>query len=866
MNRNFLLFALMVLVFLTSGCKKDNEVTVDTPIDNDMGMMDDDNTTSKIDTLTTTNGVLFVRTPDEFFQNLPDWSYAYQYIEIDGLRQAYAEAGPADGEVVLLLHGQPSWSYLYRKMIPVLADAGYRVIAMDHLGMGRSDKPVDISAYSYLGHGDRLEKFIQQLGLSDINLFVQDWGSLIGLRVAGLNPDWFATISVGDGVLPVVPQGFQVINPIENPNEIEDIPSLFTDIPAQQIPYYDGCDLIIDAPSTDFEDWANYAMKGASFKASEVLEAMTWYELPTNVEEAYDAPFPSREYMAGVRTFPSLVNELAGVNAEAWDGLTSYEKPFLTIWGGNDIGPQGSCEAQQNFIDNVPGANDKPHVRLPEAGHFLQDDQGIEIANRLVDFYSTNWEDVQLDPCENFDSPIQNEERTQLLIPPSDLRDFRYSEVIPVFECGNGLITEVYNTLSFNDSPEDDWNALDAEELKTQLGAVDVALNGQRHWVINGAESDNPGGGTGFNKTATFGNIQMGLRAQIQGTLSETYYIENAVIRSNTWIFNAGNEIYKLVNPQGEEYIMQSYSRKIVNTQTIEDLASLGSTLNLPEGWSYETERLQEELRLNSNGEAIIIQDELQNSYQKIDDEDQLECTSRVYDNQPTIEESGISYATTPAFEIPEDIQWRVTASAKEIINNEDYKVFLGAGPNAIPDEAWNMLELESPWEKNLDRFLHIDSTTLLRSPSASSNCQGIGCFTPMVYLGHSWIELAQTVTSDYVPCLTDKSNLGIREVPEGHVEISTIKKCQILQFTDEIYQLTDNNGNYYVMHATETGQPTTNVSLPEGWSLEVVSLSEPLIITPFGNEGDCYFNIVIDHLGQGYHQYIYADEVYPSN
>ncbi len=219
--------------------------------------------------------------------------------------------------------------------------------------------------------------------------------------------------------------------------------------------------------------------------------------------------------------------------------------------------------------------------------------------------------------CENFDSPIQTEARTQVLIPPSDLRDFRYSEVIPIFECGNGLISEVYNTLSFNDSPEEDWNDLNAEELKIQLGAVDVALNGQRHWLINGAESDNPGGGTGYDKITTFGNLQMALRAQIQGTLSETYYSDNAVIRSNTWIYNAGNEVYKLVNPQGEEYVMQSYSRKIANNQTIGDLASLGSTLNLPEGWSFETEMLQDELRLNSNGEAIVIQDELQNSYQK---------------------------------------------------------------------------------------------------------------------------------------------------------------------------------------------------------------------------------------------------------
>ena len=132
--------------------------------------------TASLDTLVTSSGVPFVRTPDAQFANLPDWDYPYQYVEIEGLRQAYAEAGPADGEVVLLLHGQPSWSYLYRKMIPVLADAGYRVIAMDHLGMGRSDKPIDIDAYTYLGHNDRLEQFILSLGLTDINLFCTGLG------------------------------------------------------------------------------------------------------------------------------------------------------------------------------------------------------------------------------------------------------------------------------------------------------------------------------------------------------------------------------------------------------------------------------------------------------------------------------------------------------------------------------------------------------------------------------------------------------------------------------------------------------------------------------------------------------------------
>ena len=382
MKVNYFFLLGIALTFFAVSCENDDDIIPQNP--------EDPITENGIDTLITSNGVPFVRTPDMYFQNLPDWSYEYQFVEIDGLRQAYAEAGPSNGEVVLLLHGQPSWSYLYRKMIPVLADAGYRVIAMDHLGMGRSDKPIDINDYSYLGHADRLEQFIQTLGLSDIHLFVQDWGSLIGLRVAGLNPNWFATISVGNGDLVVIPDGFEPFPPVENPNEIEDIPYPFSTFPDQQPPFYEGCELISSGGGQQegFANWMNYALKDTSFRASEVVESLTWFPLSEQVEAAYDAPFPSRAYMAGVRVFPSLVNQMPGLNEDAWAGLTSFEKPFLTIWGGNDVGNLGSCETQQKLIAEIPGAAGQPHDRLPEAGHFLQNDQGEEIAQRLVEFYS----------------------------------------------------------------------------------------------------------------------------------------------------------------------------------------------------------------------------------------------------------------------------------------------------------------------------------------------------------------------------------------------------------------------------------------------------------------------------------------------
>lgn len=364
------------MLLILASCQKDD----------DMDVSPEEETGVEI--LTTADGIEYVRTPEAQFESLPDWPYDYNYLEIDGLRQAYAESGPADGEVVLLLHGQPSWSYLYRKMIPVLAEAGYRVIAMDHLGMGRSDKPIDIDDYTYLGHTDRLERFITGLGLQDVHLFVQDWGSLIGLKVAGENPDWFASIAVGNGGLPILPGDVNVFPEVENPDEIADIPSPFTIMPAQQPSFYDGCELLIDA-EFDFGAWMEYAMKAESFHTAEVIEFYTWFPQTEQVLAAYDAPYPERTYMAGIRKLPSLINEVGGNTEVATEGLSQFEKPFITIWGGNDFGNLGSCEAQQYFIDLVPGAEGQDHVRLPEASHFLQNDQGEEIANRLVDFYGS---------------------------------------------------------------------------------------------------------------------------------------------------------------------------------------------------------------------------------------------------------------------------------------------------------------------------------------------------------------------------------------------------------------------------------------------------------------------------------------------
>ena len=340
--------------------------------------------------MSTDAGVEFVRTPDACFEDLPNWPYESQYIEIDGLWQAFIDVGPADAEeTILLLHGQPSWSYLYRKMIPVLEGAGHRVIAMDHLGMGRSDKPIDPDYYTYQIHVYRLETIIQELELDEtqLTIFVQDWGSLIGLQVVGTHPDWFDRVVVGNGFLPTFEEG-------SIPFELPQIPlvtrQLFyrniTTIPEHQPDFYDDQGNLLEDNGDFFGIWIDYARNDKRFQASQILEAMTYFDLSEEELAAYDAPFPSRVFMGGPRAFPGLVNQLPGVTDSAWESLGEFDKPFLTIWGGNDPGNLGRPEVQQALIDHIPGTEGWDHVRLPEASHFLQDDQGEEIGRRIVEF------------------------------------------------------------------------------------------------------------------------------------------------------------------------------------------------------------------------------------------------------------------------------------------------------------------------------------------------------------------------------------------------------------------------------------------------------------------------------------------------
>lgn len=225
----------------------------------------------------------------------------------------------------------------------------------------------------------------------------------------------------------------------------------------------------------------------------------------------------------------------------------------------------------------------------------------------------------------------------------------------------------------------------------------------------------------------------------------------------------------------------------------------------------------------------------------------------------PTAKEAGLKFSTEKS-KLPDSLKWREIGFAKEIINQKDKIVVISGGDNPIPLSNWDAFKPTFPWTKNIDRHLLFKKTYFYRSPDTDVNCKDKDCIKLREYKGYTWVDMAQPVAVDFIPKKTD-----MLKPERGYLVIKTIKKCQAVYFQDTIYQLTDNKGNFYVMHATETGEPSLDVVLPEGWSLKKVALQEPLIVSPFGGGNDCYFNIIGDHLGQGYHQYIFADKTYPS-
>ena len=289
-----------------------------------------------------------LRTPDARFENLPGYNFAPHYIETRGLRMHYVDEGPRDADPILLLHGEPSWSFLYRHMIPVLQHAGHRVVAPDLVGYGRSDKPSSVYDFSYQRHVDWMRGVLEQLELRNVTLVGQDWGGLIGLRLAAEHPERFARIVAANTFLPT------------------------GDRPA--------------GPA--FLAWRKYSQETPDFHVGGIVKGGCVTDLAPEIVAAYDAPFPDDRYKAGARQFPLLVpvtpeDPAAAANRKAWEVLRRWTKPFLTAFSDSDPITGGADRVLQQAI---PGAEGQPHTTIAGAGHFLQEDKGEELARAVVDF------------------------------------------------------------------------------------------------------------------------------------------------------------------------------------------------------------------------------------------------------------------------------------------------------------------------------------------------------------------------------------------------------------------------------------------------------------------------------------------------
>jgi len=335
-----------------------------------------------VQVMTTIHGVDYVRTPVSCFKDI-DWGdvdYEEKYETVSDLQMAYIEAGPANGEVVLMLHGQPTWSYLHRKMIPIVANAGYRVIAADLIGMGRSDKPISLEFHQYDDHTVYVKEFIENIGLSDVTLFGQDWGSIIGLRVAGENLGRFARIVIANGDLPVIPEGF---NPFTRPTSDDVNPNSPRFREAVSFNSEKGLSFI-----ESFQSWIDWNYH-TDVTPADIVQELNEVTFTPDVYAGYNAPFPSLIYKAGPRALPSM---LAGVGSQtnlAFEALGKFEKPFLTLFGRLDSTPMGSEENQKKWTDHVPGAAGQPHDFFP-AHHFIQEEIGETLAERMVSFMQDN--------------------------------------------------------------------------------------------------------------------------------------------------------------------------------------------------------------------------------------------------------------------------------------------------------------------------------------------------------------------------------------------------------------------------------------------------------------------------------------------
>jgi haloalkane dehalogenase len=293
-----------------------------------------------------------LRTPDERFDNLPDFPFEAHYLDIHdadlgGIRIHFLDEGPGDAPTILCLHGEPSWSFLYRKMIPVFTAAGYRVVAPDLPGFGRSDKPADRNDYSYSKHVQWMRDWLESAGLKNITLLGQDWGGLIGLRLLAENPDLFLRFSLSNTGLPTGDQGV----------------------------------------SEAFERWRQFSQNDPEFDCGIIVNQFGRGSLSEDEIAAYRAPFPSNDYKEGARQFPILVptspdDPASEENRRAWSVLMAWEKPALMCFSDKDPITNG---ADRPFLKLVPGTRNQPHITL-KGSHFIQEEDGETWARAVVEW------------------------------------------------------------------------------------------------------------------------------------------------------------------------------------------------------------------------------------------------------------------------------------------------------------------------------------------------------------------------------------------------------------------------------------------------------------------------------------------------
>jgi haloalkane dehalogenase len=290
-----------------------------------------------------------LRTPDDRFTNLTGWPYAPRYVTVSGLRVHYIDEGAREAPVVLMLHGEPSWSYLYRKLVPVLTAAGLRAVAPDLPGFGRSDKPARREDYTYQRHVDWMAGVLEALDLRGVTLVCQDWGGLIGLRLVAEHEARFDRVVAANTFLPT------------------------GDTP----------------PGPAFLAWRKFSQETPRFHVGGIVKGGCAKEVAPEIVAAYDAPFPDDRYTAGARQFPLLVpiapdDPAASANRAAWARLERFEKPFLTAFSDRDPVTRGGEAALR---ERIPGAKGQPAVTIEGGGHFLQEDCGEALGQVVVDFY-----------------------------------------------------------------------------------------------------------------------------------------------------------------------------------------------------------------------------------------------------------------------------------------------------------------------------------------------------------------------------------------------------------------------------------------------------------------------------------------------